>query len=502
MRTVGVFVLTLLCLFSISVKASAQTSWTAWLYDSANGQMFEITDTGTVQQELLLPRPLGYATFSPHIAVSPDATRFAYTARNESNQRQLLIYDVNLGAVSAIYNPESISIDSLAFSGSPSMFNQDGSQFAYGYHIHDTSKGIVRWEVAAIDTASGEAAILSADAPELTNFTTYNFGQTPVIRNFRGALISFTIVQPDASNAAINGLTWNSSDNSIIYVPIYRSIDTDTFPVNGESLSALFDLNFPSQIDPRLGVEASNVLQAGENTAVSTFYTDGEVGLQSPRFIQNGELVLFRTYTLNPNLLSSEWRVIGRDGALIGSMPRGFEADSVYGTSNGFLYTVDSGDENGSTTLYAVNTREGVDAGRRVWMSSAGTKVNIAWVEIPPQPDAIPYLPWANLPPMISPMPTANPMGSIVIGGGVVVTVAGNNLRLRNGAGTGFDVLGTMSQGTFLNVLEGPVEADGYIWWRVRTPDGLEGWAVEFSGSDRWLDAAPAGGGSSASLGG
>jgi hypothetical protein len=37
-------------------------------------------------------------------------------------------------------------------------------------------------------------------------------------------------------------------------------------------------------------------------------------------------------------------------------------------------------------------------------------------------------------------------------------------------------------EGTVLTVLEGPTDADGYVWWKVRTPDGDEGW-----GADNWL---------------
>jgi hypothetical protein len=33
-----------------------------------------------------------------------------------------------------------------------------------------------------------------------------------------------------------------------------------------------------------------------------------------------------------------------------------------------------------------------------------------------------------------------------------------------------------------LTVVEGPEEADGYVWWKLRTPGGEEGW-----GAARWL---------------
>jgi hypothetical protein len=39
-------------------------------------------------------------------------------------------------------------------------------------------------------------------------------------------------------------------------------------------------------------------------------------------------------------------------------------------------------------------------------------------------------------------------------------------------------MLRTLEDGTQLQVLEGPEAADGYEWWKLRTDDGLEGWAA------------------------
>jgi len=33
-----------------------------------------------------------------------------------------------------------------------------------------------------------------------------------------------------------------------------------------------------------------------------------------------------------------------------------------------------------------------------------------------------------------------------------------------------------------LVVLDGPTEADGYVWWNLRSPEGKEGW-----GAANWL---------------
>jgi hypothetical protein len=54
---------------------------------------------------------------------------------------------------------------------------------------------------------------------------------------------------------------------------------------------------------------------------------------------------------------------------------------------------------------------------------------------------------------------------------------------VRNQPGTGFNsaIIAVLTSGTTVEVLEGPIEADGFTWWRVRgqATDGLvEGWCV------------------------
>ncbi len=71
------------------------------------------------------------------------------------------------------------------------------------------------------------------------------------------------------------------------------------------------------------------------------------------------------------------------------------------------------------------------------------------------------------------------------IGPGALVAVTGtqgSGLNLRAEPGTGGQVIVNASEGTILTVVEGPQEADGYIWWKLRTDAGQEGW-----GAADWL---------------
>lgn len=55
----------------------------------------------------------------------------------------------------------------------------------------------------------------------------------------------------------------------------------------------------------------------------------------------------------------------------------------------------------------------------------------------------------------------------------------GNDLSFRANAGTNYARLKIVAEGSVLKVLDGPVEADGYVWWQLQdVSDGMVGWAV------------------------
>lgn len=69
----------------------------------------------------------------------------------------------------------------------------------------------------------------------------------------------------------------------------------------------------------------------------------------------------------------------------------------------------------------------------------------------------------------------------------VIQNTSGGNVRYRSGAGVGYDVRGSLSDGAKVTVLEGPVKiADGSRWYRINTA-GQIGWV-----DSRYLGSAPA----------
>lgn len=66
--------------------------------------------------------------------------------------------------------------------------------------------------------------------------------------------------------------------------------------------------------------------------------------------------------------------------------------------------------------------------------------------------------------------------GSFNVGAKVVVNT--DVLNLRSGAGLSASVIATLPYGTKLTVTGGPIVAEGYTWYPVKTADGTVGWAA------------------------
>jgi hypothetical protein len=92
--------------------------------------------------------------------------------------------------------------------------------------------------------------------------------------------------------------------------------------------------------------------------------------------------------------------------------------------------------------------------------------------------------------PTITPSPSPEPLVLRVGGAAQIVNTGNQPLRgraepsLKAPAKVGF------REGERVDILEGPVEADGYIWWRIESPSGA-GWSAERSKEGvSWIEPA------------
>ena len=60
--------------------------------------------------------------------------------------------------------------------------------------------------------------------------------------------------------------------------------------------------------------------------------------------------------------------------------------------------------------------------------------------------------------------------------------------RVREGAGKAYGVVARIQPGQVVKVIDGPVCADGWAWWKIRAEDsGVVGWTAEGDDHDYWL---------------
>lgn len=85
-----------------------------------------------------------------------------------------------------------------------------------------------------------------------------------------------------------------------------------------------------------------------------------------------------------------------------------------------------------------------------------------------------------------SPTPTLTPVvvgeSGLQIGGFAQISgTEGEGLRLRAGPGRNYEVRFIGMDSEVFEVIDGPVQADGYIWWKLQAPydQSRNGWSVE-----------------------
>lgn len=94
--------------------------------------------------------------------------------------------------------------------------------------------------------------------------------------------------------------------------------------------------------------------------------------------------------------------------------------------------------------------------------------------DVPTIPRELPELPDAPVSPQT--------LVTLAVGDSAQVNVTGGeNLRLRNAPTleSNAAILALMPNGSTVTLLEGPLQSEGFTWWRVRTESELVGWAVE-----------------------
>lgn len=91
--------------------------------------------------------------------------------------------------------------------------------------------------------------------------------------------------------------------------------------------------------------------------------------------------------------------------------------------------------------------------------------------------------------PTMTPTPTPTPVPTLGPGG--KARVDAETLNVRAQPSTTANRVGVLLQGEKVAILEGPKEANGYRWWRVRSEKDITGWVAEGTKNVQWLVPIP-----------
>ncbi len=82
--------------------------------------------------------------------------------------------------------------------------------------------------------------------------------------------------------------------------------------------------------------------------------------------------------------------------------------------------------------------------------------------------------------------PTPIP-GTALSAGQQARVTAPSGLNYRDNPSTDGTLMGQLGTGQLVDILEGPVEADGFVWWKMDDRLGNIGWGADGDGETEWL---------------
>jgi uncharacterized protein YgiM (DUF1202 family) len=495
-----ILVAALLMLISVSAQAQSAASWAAWLYRT-DGRVIRLATTGeptaaaAVIDEILLPLPAGYETYPLNsVSVSPDGQRMAYLAGNATQSQQLVIYDHAQRNISALYD----LIGNNGIRGGMPVFSPDSARLVFGYSLIGGG-----WEIIVIDV--NDFAIidtLRSDDPASVLAGVQTVDVVPHLQRYAADRVNFTLLPVDGSAPSrVDSWLWELPLRRVLVSGAFRSADAALYSPTGEVVMALRDDRLPVG-ETLLLPDQANTLQVYDSSidALYPFYHDGIGEVRSPAFAYNGTWIAFEAVTSD----AIGWQLVNREGESIGGFGADMQIEDLAPTPDGLIYLAR---DNTSPTvkLYSLsaNAEGALDEALLRYDSESDQALEIVWVGdvsgltllgIPPEGEGQ----WAQLAPPLTggtvtsastsggggaPDVTVTPELTLRVGGTAVVnTIDGDSLNLRSDTGVEYQIRAKLERGTEVTLLDGPVNADGYNWWLVREPNGVEGWIVDFYG--------------------
>jgi hypothetical protein len=471
-----------------------------------------IDHSGALLRDFPLPLP---ATADPArlpntVTISHDGKTAAYVVRSADDVPTVMVLDLETQAFITSYSAPAGANISLELTSTPHVFSENDTQLAFGYGT-GISAPVGGWQVVVLDLATGDSFTFGHDSPSaITLGLEANPFLAPIVRLYRGAEVTFTMIPIPSDAFSGPSFTWDTVRSVVLPSVAYSTFSDDVLLMTGEVISSVADARFAFsgniEAFPMVQFNTLSVYQPG--LGAFPFVTDADFSFWSPRFVQNGERIAVSGERADG---LRETRIYERSGGIVGAT--GVSMTSIQGVFDGFVFTTDDpalvSISNG-TAVYYTETRAGLGAlaGVLIWESAGEETARIVWTSDNFTVGPFERIPWAMLAaPITSPdapipalsVPTPTPVvfvpptvaaapGALAAGADALInTTEGDRLRMRAGAGLSFAVVRELADDMRIFILEGPRSADGYVWWRIRLADGTSGWVVESADGIRTL---------------
>lgn len=493
------FIIFAISCLSLPVSAQAPTPFQAMLYDSGNGNLIVVDQTGATVDQDTLPS-LGVQTFSDNVHISESGIFVAYVLTDtNSNAQDLMIYDRVQNIIVDTYripaNPSDAVYHSLTFDTHASAFDTTESLFAFGMLVEND------WRMVVIDLLSNNPNVtveLTANNSNLQLPFPNTDNLLPIPRQFDGQYLDFVIQLIGVGGSSeIPAFRWDTANldatTNIVQNPTVRNLGSDFTPSIYEHVLTVPDKRIVSdaEISYSVHIATGNYENEGNTFPI---YSSPDFNYALPTFIQNGNrIALLRMPPMGVEG-DTAWEVIERTGIPVGTLGLGtLRFLKMEGLVDGFVYSARASDINDATNynpspsvnatalMYVNTTNSFADTvGDLIWVSEGNTFPELVWVQNTP-PAMPPQGGWTALLPSTTNACDYSQLfcntAPLVIGSLASVTNTGADVR--SGAGQAFAIVAQLVNGDTVTVLEGPINADGFTWWRVQTSTAITGWIAQ-----------------------
>ncbi|NJO82262.1 MAG: hypothetical protein HC828_05265 [Blastochloris sp.] len=344
----GILFFSLMVVLAVTTAAQDDLpDWTIWFME-ADQTISEVNLNG----EALRTITLTTTTDIYGVTVSPSGTHIAYITVEENEDAisglTMYIYDVAAGEVittQAFFYPAEGYQGPLPLA-TPVLFNEVNSQVA----MQASYPGILDWEIAVINYASGEVQTLRPDMmSDLLPEVSPEAGVLVDLLSYDDLVVTFRLI-PAMVGDREQTVTyqWNTVDGAIVPVDLpWAAASTFDRSSDGDIIWPEYDEAFPYAVSDdgsMYGAVSYNIIKSYDPVTNTTFtvYNNAEKVIVDVTFIQNGERLLVTLFDPAADARMPQdgisHLVMERDGTVVGESVDIPAVDIVLSTPDGFVY--------------------------------------------------------------------------------------------------------------------------------------------------------------------